>query len=139
MLRETIRLPREAPPAVELLGRSILAYFSRREDAERAQTHLRRAGFDTVQLDRLSPAGPGGSDRPHNPLTGRMAGLAELTGAAGDEGGPLLAADPDASGLAHELEEGPVPGQPAWLLTVVTSEDHVNRAVHILEEAGGVV
>jgi len=136
------------------MGRSILGYFAHREQAERAKEHLRRAGFETVQVDSLSsPAA--GSQQLRNPLTGDVDSLAALTGAAGlsalDEetgdgprgggGGPdpLLAADPDASGLAHEVGADPGLPAPAWMVTVVTTEDHVNRAVHILEDAGGIV
>ncbi|HEY8496601.1 MAG TPA: hypothetical protein VIK98_06180 [Limnochordales bacterium] len=122
---------------MELLGRSILGYFAHREQAEQAKAHLRRAGFDTVQVDRLD-SGQAGADTLHNPLTGRVASLADLTGVA-DEGGPLLAASPDASGLAHEVDETLLGHKPTWIVTVVTTEDHVNRAVQILEEAGGVV
>ncbi len=33
--------------------RSVLAYFARREEAERAYSRLREAGYDTVQLDEI--------------------------------------------------------------------------------------
>jgi len=126
---------------VELVGRSILAYFTRQDQAERAKTELRQAGFETVQLDRLGP-GDAGADRLHNPLTGQIDSLAELTtgvGMDGDDAGPLLAANPDASGLAHQLDPTRGAWASTWIVTVVTTEDQVNRAVHILEDAGGVV
>ncbi|OUM97721.1 MAG: hypothetical protein BAA04_08380 [Firmicutes bacterium ZCTH02-B6] len=124
---------------MELFGRSILGYFVHREQAERAKADLRRAGFDTVQVDRIDP-GHAGADTLYNPLTGRFDGLAELTGAAGDMGGgPLAAADPDASGLAHTTANRGEAERPHWIVTVVTTEDQVNRAVQILEDAGGLV
>ncbi len=100
---------------MELVGRSILGYFTDRAAAERAKTALLRSGFETVQLDELHPA-PGG-----------------------DDDGPLAATSTAASGLAHELGESPTEPEPSWIITVVTPEDHVNRAVHILEECGGLV
>ncbi|HEY8418344.1 MAG TPA: hypothetical protein VIK93_09975 [Limnochordales bacterium] len=126
---------------MELVGRSILAYFTRHDQAERAKAELRRAGFETVQVDRLG-TDEAGAHRLHNPLTGRIESLADLTlgvDTGGGDAGPLLAADPDTSGLAHELDADPGAPAPAWIVTVVTTEDQVNRAVHILEDAGGIV
>lgn len=127
-------------------GRSVLAYFTRREQAEQARRALRHEGFETVQLDRIGRYGGGSSPVLHTALTGDGDSLADMTAGAdtgGGDAGPLLAADPAASGLADGLsaEQDVLPGMehPAWLVTVVTGEDRVNRAVQILEDAGGVV
>lgn len=127
---------------MKLVGRSILAYFTRREEAEEAQNRLRRDGYGTVQLDRMSRYGGDSSEQLHNPLTGNIDSLAGLTAGMdpGDEDeAVLIAADASASGLAHG--EGPDAGiqERAWVLTVVTEEDRANRAVQILEDTGGLV
>lgn len=128
---------------MKLIGRSILAYFTRREHAEEAQGRLRREGYDTVQLDRISRYGGEASEQLHNPLTGEFGSLAELTAGAdidGDEdAGALLAADTAASGLAHGHGEDTELQEQAWVVTVVTTEDQTNRAVQILEDMGGFV
>lgn len=128
---------------MKLVGRSILAYYTRREEAEQAQSRLRREGFDTVQLARIGRYGGESAQQLHNPLTGDFGSLADLTAGADtggdDDAGALIAADTSASGLAHGQDYDPGIQERAWVLTVVTTEDRANRAVHILEDTGGVV
>lgn len=127
---------------MDLVGRSVLAYFTRREQAERAQSVLRQQGFDTVQLDRIGRYGGESAQELHNPLTGNIESLADLSAGAdtdGDDAGILIAADTSASGLAHGADYDPGIEERAWLVTVVTGEDRVNRAVQILEDTGGTV
>lgn len=128
---------------MKLIGRSILAYYSRREKADEALTQLRQAGFDTVQLNRISRYGGEETEQLHNPLTGSFGSLANLTAGAdtdgGDDSGVLIAADTSASGLAHGLNYDEGIQERGWLITVVTSEDRANRAVQILEDTGGTV
>lgn len=127
---------------MNLVGRSILAYFSRREQAERAQSALRQDGFDTVQLDRIGRYGGESAQQLHNPVTGNIDSLADLSAGADTDGGDagvLIAADTSASGLAHGQDFDPGVQERAWLVTVVTGEDRVNRAVQILEDTGGTV
>lgn len=122
-------------------GRNILAYFNDRAQAERAQAELRQQGYATVQLDRMTRHGGGAATEVTNPVTGDVQGLADLTASAdttGDDTGPLLAAGADASGLAHTGDHQGTGGK-AWIVTVVTAEDEVNRAVQILEDSGGTV
>lgn len=130
---------------MKLIGRSILAYYTHRGQAEDAQAQLRRQGFDTVQLDRISRYGGESAQQLHNPLTGAFGSLASLSAGADtdgdDDAGVLIAADTSASGFADGGGADYAPGvhEQAWLITVVTSEDRANRAVHILEETGGTV
>lgn len=131
---------------MKIHGRSILAYFTRREHAEQARSALRKEGFDTVQVDRIGRYGGESAQILHNPLTGNIDSLADLSAGAdtdGGDAGPLLAADTGASGLAdgQAPEDDTAPGMehPAWLVTVVTGEDRINRAVQILEDTGGMV
>lgn len=120
-----------------LVGRSVLAYFTRREQAELACSLLRQEGYDTVQLDEISRYASHGADRLHDPFTGRIDGMTEWSGDAGDAG-PLINSDPAASGFGQGGAEAGIPAA-SWLVTVVTGEDGVNRAVQILEDAGGAV
>lgn len=131
---------------MDLVGRNVLAYFTRHEHAERARSALRQEGFDTVQVERIGRYGGESAHVLHNPLTGNIESLADLSAGAdtdGGDAGALLAADTAASGLAdgQALEQDTAPGMEdrAWLVTVVTGEDRVNRAVQILEDAGGTV
>lgn len=127
---------------MDLVGRNVLAYFTRREQAERARSVLRQEGFDTVQVDRIGRYGGESSQALHNPLTGNIESLADLSAGAdtdGSDAGVLIAADTSASGLAHGHDFDPDIEERAWLVTVVTGEDRINRAVQILEDTGGTV
>src|SRR5690625_2390599 len=108
---------------MKLIGRSILAYYSRREQAEEAQSRLRHEGYGTVQLDRMSRYGGEAAQQVQNPLTGDFGSLAELTAGADIDGdadaGALIAADTSASGLAHGHTGEPSVRERAWVLTVV--------------------
>lgn len=122
-----------------LVGRSVLAYFARREQAELACSLLRQEGYDTVQLDEVALPGETG-DRAAGPHPGGIDGLAEW-GASDehDAGGPLIGAEEDSQSFVPGDVAGPGETGPSWVVTVVTGEDGVNRAVQILEDAGGAV
>ena len=128
-------------------GRSILAFFTRREDAEAAARSLRREGFESVRVDRVSRSeegyGRGGSQVVHNPLTGDIGSLADLTLgtrlAGDDDAAVALAAHPAASGMAHSGPGAQGHLERAFLVTVLTTEESANRAVDILERHGGMV
>ncbi|MBO8141972.1 MAG: hypothetical protein H0Z37_07330 [Firmicutes bacterium] len=126
---------------MDILGRSILASFHRREDAQQAMRALRREGF-TVQLDRASPYPGAETGQREHALAGQVGTLSDPA-AVGDATGEDPRAFLDASGVvAPGLDRGlnePSAGQNTWLVTVVTEEDRVNRAVQILEDAGGTV
>lgn len=132
----------EGAENVDLVGRNVLAYFTRREHAERARSVLRQEGFDTVQLDRISRYGGESAQELHSPLTGNIDSLADLSAGAdtdGGDAGALIAADTSASGLAHGHDYDPGIQERTWVVTVVTGEDRINRAVQILEDTGGTV
>ncbi|MFO7265884.1 MAG: hypothetical protein FWJ73_05460 [Limnochordales bacterium] len=119
-----------------MVGRSVLAYFARREQAELACSLLRQEGYDTVQL---GPA-PRAAEKPAGSYPDRIDGLADWSAAddASGAGEPVVELDSDAEGLSREDAGWPW-GGPSWVVTVVTGEDGVNRAVQILEDAGGAV
>ncbi len=120
--------------------RSILATFASSNEAKQAMQALQRAGFGTVQMDTVSKYPSEPDAHYNNPLTGQAANLSALTlnGAGGGSGdaGPLMAADPAASGLA---QGGDLAGYDSFLLTLVTDESRVREAVSLLKDNGAEV
>lgn len=117
-------------------SRSILAGFHSAEAAEGAAAELRRMGFESVQVERVS-LHPGESlEGRRQPLTGRIQSLASLTlGVDVDDPdrGAALAADPAASGLAS----GPLAQQWPYLLAAVVPEREAPRAAAVVRRHGG--
>lgn len=123
------------------MARNILAYFRSTTQAEKAARALRREGYDEVQIARVHRYADDGIDHVFNPTSGRITSLAKLTlGAdvdAEEDVGPLLAADPAASGWA--TGGGLVDG-PSVLLTVVPpSDEAADHAEAIIRYHGGQV
>lgn len=109
--------------------RSILAYFPTAAQAKEAKVFLTQQGYSETRIDRVS-------EYPNTELYGNSsAALSSLIlGVEAYDGpSPLLAADPDASGMAGYSE---LPGSKSFLLTLVTSEDKIGQAVQILKEHG---
>jgi len=123
--------------------RSILAYFPSSTRAQQAATELRQAGLveepGSLQVDRISRFGVKNDTEYDNPINAATT-LSGVTLFAGDsdqvEGtDPLLAADPSASGVG-DRGYGVAGGQ-AFLLTLVTGEQNVERAIKIIKANGG--
>lgn len=115
---------------------TLLAFFSSRADAERAKEALEEAGFQGLQIDRVSRYGSEGASILTNPLTGNFTSLANLTLGGQDVGedeGPLMAAGPPASGLAggSDIQEK------GYLLTIVCPAKDLDRAQAIVRRQGG--
>lgn len=119
--------------------RSILASFSAGPKAETALRELKAAGFGTTQLDRVGRYGfRPDTDQQRPAIAGKEESLtaAVLSPAQLDEeSAVLLAATPEASGLADPVTEDRGP----FLLTVVTDEAGVSEAVEIIQRHGGIV
>ena len=95
-------------------------------------------GFTIVQIDTVSRFSAEPDSTYNNPLN-RATSLSSLTlysdgGSSGDTG-PLLAADPSASGLAGEGVGGFEP----YLITAVVPQKRVQEAVTLLKQHGGEV
>lgn len=124
--------------------RAILAYFPSSDKAETAAEELKNAGYDTVQVDRISRYGIHHDPEINYPVAGRAVsgtglvvhgeGTDDLT--QGDMR-VLIAADPSVSGMAA-MGYGTAGGR-AFLVTVVTHEEKVQQAVEILRKHGGEV
>ncbi len=109
--------------------RSILAYFPTAQQAQEAKEILNQQGFTEARIDRVS-------EYPNTELYGNSSATLStlILGAESYDGpSPLLAADPDASGMAGYSE---LPGSKSFLLTLVSTEDKINQAVQILKEHG---
>lgn len=124
--------------------RSILAYFPSTNSAQRAMEELKSAGYETVQLDRVSRYGVNNNAEINNPLAGRAETNTGLTlFSAGTDSAMdvneriLKVSDPSVSG--YGCEDYGVAGGKAFLLTVVTSENKVQQAVEIMEKHGAQV
>ncbi len=117
--------------------RSILATFTSWNVAEKAIQDLKQSGFDVVQLDRVTRYGHNENAAYNDPVRGQAATLSGLTQLSGDEfaagnAGPLIAADPAASGMSGEMID-----EQGVLLTAVVSTDQVEEAVRIIKQHGG--
>lgn len=123
--------------------RSILSYFPSSTRARHAAEELQKAGFDNLQIDRISRSGVVSDASINNPINRAVsqAGLTHFSDGAGDFLGDstrvLLAADPSASGYGDK--DYGIAGGRAFLLALVTSEDRVAEAVGIIREKGGMV
>lgn len=107
---------------------AVTAPFTNPNAAERAAQALRRAGFDTVQVDRVSPYPAERGDLGDQPFP------QSLTGQAQEDQRLLSAMDPAISGLSTDE---PV-GDAAYVLTVVLPDREGARAeaLRILREQG---
>lgn len=123
--------------------RSILSYFPTSNKAQEAAEELKQAGFQNIQIDRVSRYGVESDAHFNNPINNAssLTGLtiySDGTGEnLGDSGRVLLAADPSASGYG-DINYG-VSGGRAFLLALVTSDDRVEEAVGIIKKNGGMV
>lgn len=123
--------------------RSILSYFSNSAAAQEAAEELERAGFQGIQVDRVSRYGAESDSSFNNPIN-NAASSAALTvysqgtaDALGDSKSVLLAAEPSASG--YGCRDYGVAGGKAYLLALVAPEERVEEAVEIIKMKGGVV
>ncbi|GAW93766.1 hypothetical protein [Calderihabitans maritimus] len=120
--------------------RSILATFPSSTKAYQAVESLKKAGYTTVQINRITKYPSDPNAHYNNPIASQATSVAALTqhsGAylAGDVA-PLLAADNAASGFSTGDK---FVGNHSMLVTVVTSPDRVQQAVAIIKEHGGEV
>jgi hypothetical protein len=120
--------------------RSILATFPGTLQAEEAAQRLKEEGYDAVDVTSIGQFGYEPNSHISDPLAGQAITLSGLTIFGGNEdhlgaAGPLLAASPLASGQSASDAGGGF----GVLLTVVTTEESINRAVELIKEYGGQV
>lgn len=121
--------------------RSILAYFPSSGKAQKAVDDLKSAGFDTVQLDRVSRYGVHNDAEINNAIAGRAGSMTGLTlfsaGNSPDDDSErvLQGSDPSVSGFGSP-DYGSAGGR-AFLVTVVTNDEKVEQALSIARKRGG--
>ncbi|PZM67604.1 hypothetical protein [Paenibacillus dendritiformis] len=116
--------------------KNILAYFKSPEEAESVSKKLQALHVVDMSIDRFSmyPA----SDSYGSPnLTGSMGSLTSVTLLGGDSTNVLAATNVSASGMSDGGQGGPT-GRDI-LLTVVVEEESFDKAMRIIEDAGGMV
>lgn len=121
--------------------RNILAYFKSPDEANEVLVKLQSLRVIDASVDRISRYGGGGSmNELSNPITGNITGLGGLVlnaAESSNSAGILMAADPSASGMSHGGQGGPT-GRDI-LLTAVVDESVHERAMKIIEDAGGMI
>lgn len=132
--------------------KSILAYFPSSNQAQNAAEEMCRAGLvpdsASVQVDRISRYGVNNDSEYNSPINNATtlsgptiysssASRATESSPSGIEGGadPLLAASDSASGLGNP--DADTAGGSAFMVTLVTSEENVARAVEIIKSNSG--
>ncbi|WP_054950226.1 hypothetical protein [Numidum massiliense] len=115
---------------------ALLRYFQTEAAARAAAKELKQNNFTEVQVSVVSPYPGANASDLDNPISEPIASLGtEIleTDVAGPDEGVLLAASPDASGMAggephHSMEN--------WLVTVVTETKRREEADHVLKKHG---
>ncbi|MEN6350556.1 MAG: hypothetical protein ABFD08_14320 [Syntrophomonas sp.] len=113
--------------------KSILAYFRSDTQANQALNILKEKGYDEAQLDWVSNYSNSRGNNTNGPSAATLSTLVFGNSVYDGSPSPLLAADPDVSGMEDHQD---FPASAAYLLTVVTSEDKVQEALQILREHG---
>ncbi|MCJ8011439.1 hypothetical protein MUG84_06720 [Paenibacillus sp. KQZ6P-2] len=118
--------------------KNILAYFKSPEEAQSAAKKLQALRIVDMSIDRFSRY-PGtelyGSGLP---FAGDMVNLSAATygtSMSGESSAIMAAADPSSSGMS-DGGQGEITGRDI-LLTIVVQEDCFDRAMKIVEDAGG--
>lgn len=118
--------------------RSILSYFSTSREAMAARDELLALGYQVAQVDQFGHV-PGAelSDELYNPMAGEISSNSNLVEgtALDDDSAELLGADPAVSGMAGTDH---VRGR-SFILTVVTDDEQVERAVQVIKRHQGYV
>lgn len=120
-----------------LSEKNILAYFKSPEEAESVSRKLQSLRVVDMSIDRFSMY-PGTDPYGDRNLTG-MDSLSSVTfgNTIGGDAGVLAATNTSASGMSDGGQGGPT-GRDI-LLTVVVEEESFDKAMKIIEEAGGFV
>jgi hypothetical protein len=117
--------------------RSILASFSAGPQAETALAALKQAGFEDVQLDRVGRFGYAPDVDGEQPIiAGKESSQAHAVLAPAlldDDTAILMAATPEASGLAGDIADGELP----FLVTIVTTDGRLKAAMDLVHKHGG--
>lgn len=113
---------------------AILAYFSDYNDAQIAADVLKQAGYNEIQVDRISPYS---SPRRNRHTKTNLSSLTMDNSGSNLAYGPLFAADPAASGMSSSSYD--LPGNSSIILTLVCDQRLSPQAVELLKQYGASV
>ncbi|QKG84053.1 hypothetical protein GXN76_05905 [Kroppenstedtia pulmonis] len=115
--------------------RNILSYFSTEKQAKEAVKNLKANGFETVDLSRFSLTPGGDASDLDNPISEPLSSLVSGTGGnvSGRDAGILQAVSVESSGMADGSHQW---GAEDLCVTVVTDDEHYDKAITLLEQAG---
>ncbi|MDD3271752.1 MAG: hypothetical protein PHR04_06620 [Syntrophomonadaceae bacterium] len=114
--------------------RAIFAYFSDDSDARVAADVLIQAGYNEIRVDRISPYSASRVNRRTKTI---LSSLTMNNSGSNLAYGPLLAADPAASGMSSPYYEPP--GSSSILLTLVCNDSLSSQAIELLRQYGASV
>jgi|GEM_PF-561688 len=122
---------------------SILGFFPSIAEARKAEEALKKAKLvpseDSIQVDQVSRFGIVNDSKYNNPLNSALTlhGPTMYSNSAGigDGPNPLLAANDTEMGRG--INNDNLAGEESFMLTLVTSEDDVEKAVEIMKANGG--
>lgn len=120
--------------------KNILAYFKSPEEAEGVSKKLQALRVVDMSIDRFSRYPDTSMYSTAGPFTGGITSLSSMAYGSlfnGETSAILAAADPSASGMSDGGQGGPT-GRDI-LLTVVVEDESFDKAMKIIEEAGGMV
>lgn len=123
--------------------RSVLSYFPSSDQAQKAVEALKSEGVGEVQLDRVSRYGVEIDEHYNNPvnraetITGPTLYSSNNRLEQSADTRVLLGADPSVSGYGAE-DYGTAGGR-AFMVTVVTNEEQLDKTVDIIRQYGGKV
>jgi hypothetical protein len=114
--------------------RAIFAYFSDDSDARVAADILKQSGYNEIRVDRISPYSASRVDRRYKT---NLSSLTMNNSGANLAYGPLLAADPAASGMSSAYYDPP--GSSSIVLTLVCDQSLSSQAIELLRQYGASV
>lgn len=112
--------------------RAVFAYFADDDDARTAAEALKQSGYSEIRVDRISPYTS--STVNHRSKTS-LSSLTMNNSGAGLSYGPLIAADPAASGMSGDYTST----SSSIVLTLVCDESTYSQAIDILRQYGASV
>lgn len=121
---------------------SILSFFPSADKAQDAAKALKEAGLvpepGSIQVDQITRYSPAEEEEYNSPINNAvtLSGVTLYSASEGEEGtSPLLAAMDSASGVGNP--NAGVPGRHGYMLTLVTAEENMNRALDIIRAHEG--
>ncbi len=112
---------------------AVFAYFSDDSDARLAADMLKQAGYSELRVDRLSPY----SSIINRRVKTNLSSLTMNNSGANLAYGPLLSADPAASGMSSAYYDPP--SSSSIVLTLVCDKSLSSQAIELLRQYGASV